>query len=45
MYQLKKTSYILMAGTILFLFYFHLMGALIGGLAVFLIVNQLHAFI
>ena len=44
-YNLKKTSYILMAGTILFLFYFHLMGALIGGLAVFLIVNQLHNFI
>jgi len=45
MYQLKKTSYILMVASILFLFYFHLMGALIGGLAVFLIVNQLHDFI
>lgn len=45
MYQLKKTSYILMIGSILFLFYFHLMGALLGGLAVFLIVNQLHDFI
>jgi predicted PurR-regulated permease PerM len=34
-----------MVGALLFLFYFHLMGALIGGLAVFLIVNQIHDFI
>jgi predicted PurR-regulated permease PerM len=44
-YNLKKTSYILMTGSILFLFYFHLMGALLGGLAVFVVVNQLHDFI
>jgi len=42
---LKTASYILMAGAILFLFKFHLMTSLIGGMAVFLIVNVLHQWI
>lgn len=45
MHYLKHTTYILMGATLLFLFHFHLMAALIGGLTVFLIVNQLHDFI
>ena len=39
---IKPTSYFLLAFSILFLFYFHLMIGLIGGITLFLIVNQLH---
>lgn len=42
MNYIKPSSYILVAFSILFMFHFHLMSGLIGGLTVFLIVNQLH---
>jgi predicted PurR-regulated permease PerM len=45
MRYIKPTSYFLVAFSILFLFYFHLIGGLIGGLTVFLIVNQLHSWL
>lgn len=40
--KINISSYILMAGVILFMFFFHLMPSVIGAMAVFLIVNQLH---
>lgn len=39
---IKPTSYILMGLSIFFLFHFHLMISVIGGITVFLIVNHLH---
>lgn len=45
MRYIKPTSYILITASLLFLFYFHLIGSLIGGITVFLIVNQLHNWI
>lgn len=41
----KPVSYVLMGLSILFLFHFHLMTSLIGGMAVYLIVNSLHSWV